>query len=183
MTTKRFILFAVSVVILAALVGCGSLPAQPTATPVPSDTSAPTVTQTPTTLPTQTPLPTPTKVPLADLSLVIQKYAFVPYTGDFTCPAPDCIEYVNKKTGLLMEMFSDGSGFNVLLGWPIENKIALLKNVLTELYPDLATEIMNAIPTKGNSGEVIHGNGSNENYNWDVSGIWFLSIFVKITPR
>jgi hypothetical protein len=183
MTKNRFALIALSVILLTALVGCGSIAPQATATPVPTETPVPLPTVTSTPVPTQTPLPVPTKVSLPDISGVVKEYGLVPYTGDFTCVAPDCEEYTDQSTGLLMQMFSDGSGFKITLGWPINNKLGLFKKVLTELYPDLATDIINAIPATGNSGDVVLAFGSDQNYNWDVSGVWYMAIFVHIAPK
>jgi hypothetical protein len=52
MTKNRFALIALSVILLTALVGCGSIAPQATATPVPTST----------TVPTNTPIPIPPKL-------------------------------------------------------------------------------------------------------------------------
>ena len=160
---------------------------QPTATAMPTNTPTviPTLvpTETPVPLPTVTSTPVPTKVYLPDISGVVVEYGLVPYTGDFTCVAPDCEEYADQSTGLLMQMFSDGSGFKITLGWPIDNKLWLFKKVITKLYPDMAAEIIKAIPTTGKSGDFIFANGSDQIYNWDVSGVWYMAIFVHIAPK
>lgn len=191
MKANLFTILTAVLVLTLIMVGCAPSAAQtqqaptqaavptlePTGTPVP----VPTATETP--VPTQTPLPTPTKVPLADISGVVKEYGFVPYTGDFTCVAPGCAEYVDQSTGLLMQTFLDGSGFKITLGWPINNKLGLFKKVITELYPDLATDIISAIPATGNSGDVVSAFGSDQNYNWDVGGIWYMAIFVNVVPK
>jgi hypothetical protein len=80
-------------------------------------------------------------------------------------------------------MLADGSMFSLVLAKEPVLSISLVNNVLTELYPDLASEIIKAIPTKGNSGELINGNGGNENYNWTVTGIWGFYIEVDIVSK
>ena len=178
MNTNQRRLVILFLVISVIISGCGSgRQFSPTITPTPTLTITPTIT--PTIIPTMTPTP----VPLPDPSGVIKENGFTLYLGDFTCADPyPCKAYTKTGTGLFLRVYGDGSAFKLILSKDPRFSITLVKKVLSALYPDFASEIVNAIPTKGTSGEVISGHGGNKNYNWTMISVWGAMIEVDIVP-
>jgi hypothetical protein len=178
MNTKQRGLVILILVISVIISGCGSgRLIGPTITPTPTLTMTPTVT------PTITPTMTPTPVPLPDPSGVIKENGFTLYLGDFRCADPyPCKAYTKPGTGLFLWVLGDGSAFKLILSKDPRLSIALVKKVLSALYPDFTNEIVSAIPSKGTSGEVISGHGSNKNYNWTMICVWGIYIEVNIGP-
>ncbi|MHC1782485.1 MAG: hypothetical protein AB9891_06945 [Anaerolineaceae bacterium] len=191
MKTNQHGLVILILVISVSMSGCGSGQLfGPTITPTPTMTMTPTILPTisptiiPSIMPTMTPTITSTPVPLPDPSGVIQENGLTAYLGDFRCIDPAvCKAYTKPGTGLILQLLVDGSKFSLVLNRDPGLSITLVKKILSALYPDLVSEIMNAIPVKGTSGDVITGQGGNENYNWTVTGVWGLVIEVDIEPK
>jgi hypothetical protein len=133
--------------------------------------------------PTMIPTIAPTSKPLPDPSSVLKEFGFTVNSNDFTCSDPTCKEYEKSGTGLVLKVYSNGSMFSLMIMRDPSISIGWVKKVLTKLYPDFADEIVKAIPLKkGASGTAISGQGSDENYKWDASGLWGFLIEVDIVP-
>lgn len=134
---------------------------------------------TPTTIPTMA----PTSKPLPDPSSVLKEFGFTVNSNDFTCTDPTCKEYEKSGTGLVIKIYSNGSMFSLIIMRDPSISIGWVKKVLTKLYPDFADDIVKAIPLKkGTNGTAISGQGSDENYKWNASGLWGFLIEVDIVP-
>ena len=146
------------IVLLSLVVGCGTGPAAPTATPVPpTDTPEPTpVPPTETPVPTDTPLPTPTKGPIIidddfstdtgrfkcdgcsiqDGALIVGAFPMVDTYAPFLVLCDDCGESENYKMSVdtwYIEGNSD-AGFGLVLR-NVERKYAILMAVSSwQLY-------------------------------------------------
>jgi hypothetical protein len=126
MTKNRFALLVLSVILLTALVGCGTPVPASTPTPIPTNTTIPT--NTPTTTPTMT--ATPWGADVVQLILAIGFHEDETYGCE---PAP-CRSYVNDTNTITVVTFDNGVDFAFDVDKNISFTAAEMDRILVPIY-------------------------------------------------